>query len=68
MNKYQTTLSVKGMTPPIQQIQFVAKDQKEAEAKGLELAKDFKTKDELLKETIKKAGGLEAETIFLTDK
>lgn len=68
MNKYQTTISVKGMTPPIQQIQFVAKDQKEADAKGTELAKNFKTTDQLLKETIQKAGGLEAETVFLSDK
>ena len=65
MNKYQTTISVKGMTPPIKQEFFIAKDQAEADKKGQELVKDFKTTDPMLKETIKKAGGLEAVTIEL---
>lgn len=68
MNKFQTSISVKGLNPPIQQIQFIAKDEKEATEKGNALAKDFKTTDQLLKDTIKKAGGLEAVTILLSDK
>lgn len=68
MNKFQTSISVKGLTPPIQQIQFVAKDEKEAEEIAKDLAKSFRTKDKSLKETIQKAGGLEAVTTLLNEK
>lgn len=55
--KFQCLLSCKKETPFFQSF-FEAKDQKEADAKGADLAKNFKTTDQRLKEYIKENGGV----------
>lgn len=55
--KFQCALSCKGTTPFSQSF-FEAKDLKEAETKGAQIAKDFKTMDQRLKEFIKENGGV----------
>lgn len=56
-SKFQCLLSCKG-SQAFSQSFFVAEDQKQADAKGAELAKNFKTTDARLKEYIKENGGV----------